>query len=95
MQSAFNSSVYVKVTLAIKQIMRVDSSGLTQATRLVDDLAIGRFGRLKLAVCLEELFDIELQDKTVEQFDTLGDIVTYLSYRYFRDIEPSALNLAA
>ncbi len=95
MQSAFNSSVYVKVTLAIKQIMRVYSSGLTQATRLVDDLAIGRFGRLKLAVCLEELFDIELQDKTVEQFDTLGDIVTYLSYRYFRDIEPSSRHRAA
>ena len=95
MQSAFNSSVYVKVTLAIKQIMRVDGSGLSQATRLVDDLAIGRFGRLKLAVCLEELFDIELQDNTVEQFDTLGDIVTYLSYRYFRDIEPSAMNIAA
>ncbi len=95
MQSAFNSSVYAKVTLAIKQIMRVDSSGLSQATRLVEDLAISRFGRLKLAVCLEELFDIELQDNTVEQFDTLGDIVSYLSYRYFRDIEPSVLHMAA
>lgn len=95
MQSAFNSSVFVKVTLAIKQIKRIEISGLTQATRLVDDLAIGRFGRLKLAVCLEELFDIELQDNAVDQFDTLGDIVTYLSYRYFRDIEPSVLTIAA
>lgn len=95
MQSAFNSSAFAKVALAIKQIKRVDISGLSQATRLVDDLAIGRFGRLKLAVCLEELFDIELQNNAVEQFDTLGDIVTYLSYRYFRDIEPSALTLAA
>lgn len=95
MQSAFNSSVFIKVTLAIGQIMRVEVSGLTQATRLVDDLAIGRFGRLKLAVCLEELFDIELQNNAVEQFDTIGDIVTYLSYRYFRDIDPSALTIAA
>jgi len=95
MQSAFNSSVFLRVTLAVKQVMRIDSAGLTQATRLVDDLAIGRFGRLKLAVCLEEIFDIELQDNAVEQFDTLGDIVTYLSYRYFRDIEPSALTMAA
>jgi len=95
MQSAFNSSVFVKVTLAIEQITRVEISGLSQATRLVDDLAISRFGRLKLAVCLEELFDIELQNNAVEQFDTIGDIVTYLSYRYFRDIDPSALTIAA
>ncbi len=95
MQTAFNSSVFIKVALAIKQVMHTETADLLQTTRLVDDLALGRFGRLKLAVCLEELFDIELQNNAVEQFDTLGDIVSYLSYRYFRDIDSTALTIAA
>ncbi len=95
MQIALNSSVFVKVTLAIKQTMNVETAGLSLSTHLVNDLALGRFGRLRLAVCLEELFDIELQNNAVEQFDTLGDIVDYLSYRYFRDIESTVLTVAA
>lgn len=95
MQTAFNSSVFNKVALAIKQVTHAETAELLQTTRLVDDLALGRFGRLKLAVCLEELFDVELQNNAVEQFDTLGDIVSYLSYRYFRDIDPTALTIAA
>ncbi len=90
MQSAFNSSVFDKVALAVKQAVYVDALGLSGATRLVDDLALGRLGRLKLAIRLEEVFNIEFQDDVVERFGTLGDIVTYLSRRYFRDSDTQA-----
>jgi len=95
MQSAFNSSVFAKVAQAVAQAMYVEISCLLQTTRLTDDLALGKLGRLKLAIVLEEAFDIEFQDDAVERFNTLGDIVNHLSYRYFRDVEPAAIHVAA
>ncbi len=87
MESAFDSFVFDKVVLAIGKTLRVNTSGLSRSTRLADDLSLGGFGRLKLALCLEDAFDIELQNDTVERFHTLGDIVSYFSFRYFRDVE--------
>ena len=94
-QSAFDSLVFDKVVLAIGKTLRVDPSGLSRSTRLVDDLSLGGFARLKLALCLEDLFDMELQNDTVERFQTLGDIVSYFSFRYFRDIETVPLSATA
>lgn len=95
MQSAFDSFVFDKVALAISRTLRIEPSGLSRSTRLADDLALGGFARLRLAVCLEDVFDIELQNDTVERFHTLGDIVSYFSFRYFRDIETMPLSATA
>lgn len=95
MQSAFDSFVFDRVALAIGKTVRIEPSGLSRATRLADDLSLGGFGRLKLAVCLEDLFDIELPNDTVERFQTLGDIVSYFSFRYFRDVEMAPLEATA
>lgn len=95
MQSAFDSFVFDKVVLAIGKTLRVEPSSLSRSTRLVDDLSLGGFARLRLAVCLEDLFDIELQNDTVERFHTLGDIVSYFSFRYFRDVETAPLSATA
>jgi Phosphopantetheine attachment site len=37
------------------------------------------FGRIRLALHLEETFDVELSDEAVKTFDTVGDIVHYMS----------------
>ena len=95
MESAFDSLVFDKVVLAIGKTLRVEPSRLSRSTRLVDDLSLGGFARLKLALCLEDLFDMELQNDTVERFQTLGDIVSYFSFRYFRDIEMTPLSATA
>ena len=34
---------------------------------------------LKLALYLEETFDVELPDEAVERFETVGDIVRYMA----------------
>ena len=86
MQSAFDSVVFDKVSRAFGQVVR-GQVDLSPATRLSDDLALSRFGRLKLAICLEEAFDVELEDEDIEQFTVVGDIVSYISSRYFRDAD--------
>ncbi len=80
MQSAFNSSVFGKVLLAVEQTVHAKMPGLSPSILLADDLALGRLGRLRLAMCLEQIFDVELQDDVVERFGNVGDIV-----RYFRN----------
>jgi acyl carrier protein len=70
--------VFEKVVSAVEQTVNIRGGGLSPASRLADDLRLGRFGRFRLALYLEETFDVELPDETVEQFDTVGDIVRYM-----------------
>ena len=91
MQSALNSSVFHRVTLAVAQAVYVEAPMLSPATRLDGDLAIDRLGRLRLAFRLAKAFDVDLESDALDRCETLGDVVNYLSCRYFRDIEPAAL----
>jgi acyl carrier protein len=70
--------VFEKVLLAVEQTVIVERTGLSSASRLADDLQLGRFGRIRLALYLEETFDVELPDEDVLRFDTVGDIVRYM-----------------
>ncbi len=87
MQSAVDRLVFEKVSHALRQVVRADLANLSPSTRINDDLALSRFGRLRLAICLEETFDVELEDDEVEGFAVVGDIVGHISTRYFRDSE--------
>jgi len=87
MGSAFDTSVLDGVTLAIEQTTHIDRAEITTDTRLADDLELGRFGRMRLAMYLEEVFDLELPNEVVGRFVTVADIVSYYSRRYFRDYQ--------
>ena len=95
MQSAFNASVFDKVVLAVGRAVHAEASGLARSTRLADDLALSRLGRMRLALALEAMFQVELADEVVERFVDLGDIAGYFSDRYFGDVEPSTLAIEA
>jgi acyl carrier protein len=79
MPSASDNPVFDKVALAVGQTLSAEDLALTPATRIFNDLGIGRFGRLKLALYLEETFDVELPDEAVARFETVGDIMQYVS----------------
>jgi acyl carrier protein len=48
-----------------------------------------------LAICLEEVFDVELSNEVVARFVTVGDVVGYFSCRYFRDFSAPVGAVAA
>ena len=87
MRAAFNDYVLARVALAIERATQIDPAGIAPSTRLVSDLGLGRIGRLRVAICLEEAFDHELSDDVINRFVTVADIATYFSHRYFRDYE--------
>lgn len=95
MQVALNGSVFDRVTFAVKRTTYLGDRTISLETHLRDDLALGGFGRIKLAMYLEELFDVELLDEVVERFVTIADVVKYIGEHYFRDIEPAELAEAA
>ena len=95
MEGALNNAVLEKVLLAVEKATYARDSRIRSTTRLADDLELGRFGLLRLALCLEEIFDIELPDEALKRFFSLGDIVKYLSRHYFQDVEFPALAAAA
>ena len=79
MQHSPDNAVFEKVVMAVEQTTYITGTSLSSASRLVDDLRLGRFGRIRLALYLEEAFDVEIPDEAVDCFDTVGDIVRYVS----------------
>ena len=72
-------AIFSKLALTVEQAVCVDRSALSPATRLVEDLHLGHFARLRLVVYLEESFRMELPDEAVANFRTLGDIARHIS----------------
>ncbi|MDQ2804808.1 MAG: hypothetical protein M3Y41_19830 [Pseudomonadota bacterium] len=56
---------------------------------------LGGFGRLKLAIHLEEIFGVELPDEVGERFVTIGDIVNCFSRPYLGRVEIPTLAVAS
>jgi acyl carrier protein len=84
MMSSSHAAVFDKVILAVEQTVYAKGASLSAASRLANDLGLGRFGRIRLALYLEETFDVEVSDEAIEQFDTVGDIVRYMSRQSFQ-----------
>ena len=95
MQVALNGSVLDRVILAVKQTTYTGNQNVTPETRLICDLALSKFDRLKLAMYFEETFDVELSDDVLERVVTVADIIRYISGRYFQDINSLQLAEAA
>jgi acyl carrier protein len=95
METALNTFILDRVTLVVEQTTYVGDLKIAPTTRLADDLELGGFGLVKLALYLEELFDIELTDDALERFLTVGDIVKHLTRNFFQDADCSELAKAA
>ena len=81
-QTGLDKFILDCVALAVEQTTRLGDLVVTRGTRLADDLQLDRFGLLKLALYLEEIFDIELSDEALGRFVTVGDIVRHLTHKY-------------
>ena len=71
--------IFDKVVMAVEQTLYLEGQTLSPETRLADDLSLGRFGRIRLAMYLEESFELEISDDAIECFDTVDDIALYMS----------------
>ena len=86
MHDALNSFILARVVTAIQTASSPGPARITGETRFDEDLAFDSLDLLEVAMCLEETFEIEFSRETVLQFETVSDVVAYLSRHFFRDV---------
>lgn len=64
-----------KIKAIIAEILNIDADSITEDTTFVDDLGADSLDIFQIIMGIEEEYDIELDNESVEQIQTVGDAV--------------------
>lgn len=64
-----------KLKAIIADVLNIDTDGITEDTTFVDDLGADSLDVFQIIMGIEEEYDIEIDNETVEQIQTVGDAV--------------------
>ena len=67
-----------KVAEIFCSVIEMDADAITETKNLIDDLGLSSLDLINLVVIFEQEFDIEIPDRHIMQFVTVGDVVDYL-----------------
>jgi acyl carrier protein len=70
--------VFDKVKAIIIEQLDVDEDKVTATANIQADLGADSLDVVDLVMSLEEEFDVEIPDETVENIKTVGDLVKYI-----------------
>ncbi len=70
--------ILAKLKEIIADIMKIDVSGITEASRLKEDLKADSLDKINMLMALEETYDIEMDEEEALAFQTVGDVAEYL-----------------
>lgn len=62
-----------KIKSIIAEVLNIDAESVTADTTFVDDLGADSLDIFQIVMGIEEEYDIELDNDTVEQIQTVGD----------------------
>ncbi|MBE6903656.1 MAG: acyl carrier protein [Ruminococcaceae bacterium] len=71
--------VFEKIREFIVEQFGVEENEVTMETAFIDDLNADSLDVVELIMAIEEEFNIEVDDSQVEEIQTVGDVVNYLS----------------
>ena len=63
----------------IVEQLNVDESMVTEDTNLMKDLEADSLDAVEIIMAIEEQFNIEIPDEEAEKFQTVGDLVEYVT----------------
>ena len=64
-----------KIKAVIAEVLNIDADSITEDTTFVDDLGADSLDIFQIIMGIEEEYDIELDNESVEQIQTVGDAV--------------------
>lgn len=64
-----------KIKAIIAEVLNIDADSITEETTFVDDLGADSLDIFQIIMGIEEEYDIELDNESVEQIQTVGDAV--------------------
>ncbi len=70
--------MFERIKELIADKLGVDPEDITMETSFTDDLEADSITLFELVMAIEDEFDIEIDDESIEQINTVGDIVNYL-----------------
>lgn len=70
--------MFEKIRDIVAEKVGVEVDEITMETSFADDLEADSITLFELVMALEDEFDIEIDDESIEQIKTVGDIVNYL-----------------
>jgi len=70
--------LFERVRDIIAEKLDVKPEEITMESSFADDLEADSITLFELVMALEDEFDIEIDDESIEQITTVGDIVNYL-----------------
>lgn len=72
--------IFEKLRSIIAEQFSISEDSVTMDTSFVDDLGADSLDAVELTMALEEEFDIpEVDEETVAEFHTVGDVIRFLS----------------
>lgn len=71
-------SMFDRVKDVLVTNLQIDEKDIKPEAELVNDLGINSLELADLVLICEEEFDIEIDDSSIRNFVTVGDVVTYL-----------------
>lgn len=70
--------VFEKLRAIICDQLELDENDVTMEADLYDDLGADDIDMVDIAMSIEDDFNVEITEETLEGFETVGDIVNYL-----------------
>ena len=64
-----------KIKAIIAEVLNIDADSITADTTFVDDLGADSLDIFQIIMGIEDEYDIELENESVEQIQTVGDAV--------------------
>ena len=70
--------VFEKVKQILVEQLGIDGDQITEQTDIVDDLGADSLDVVEMVMSLEEEFEIIINDESIHDFRTVGDVVAFI-----------------
>ncbi len=70
--------MFERIRELVAEKVGVELEDITMETSFADDLEADSITLFELVMAIEDEFDIEIDDESIEKIETVGDIVKYL-----------------
>ena len=83
--SAFESSILARVMAAIQHATFLQDSHIKPQSRFEEDLDLDKLDVMEVLIHVEEVFHTQFPAEAILRFESVPDVVHYLSHRSFAD----------
>ncbi|WP_024784625.1 acyl carrier protein [Streptococcus mutans] len=76
-----NEEIFDRISNLIKEQLHNEKIEVTVETNIQEDLGIDSIALMEFIITLEDEFNLNIPDEDVEDIQTMGELVDYLSRR--------------